>query len=658
MAYVAPASEVYLIKNCPLDIGREHTIKFASASAQQTYFQSNVRATHHWGDYVRINPLDNVIRLGLDYASVYQCNYVAFRNAATLYEQKWYYAFIVECNYINEGTTEIVYSLDYMQTYLFDFKVLPSMIEREHTKTDTVGGNIVPEGLDIGEYVCNKTHKDNNNNTLNSGGYIPCHVGDDIVYIVICTLNLIHTIEHNRTHLPPTSVYYPLSTYYPVGNVYNGVGVYVFPTADYLSEGLKLIEEKADSIAAVFPFPSALIDWTCVHWRDEDDYIAYTVGRLYDTGTATSVKNIALNDAISYQYYKFVQGSGYVLDTKTVRSALYIPLFGNENIDGYKPWNNKMYTAPFCWIEVDGKTGSTALYRPELFNTRIDLGFLASPSAEPVIFAYPRYYRGITENHEEGVSKNNAYPYCAYQYDVFKNWLQQNQNSLALSFMQGAVTGVLGAASASIGHTSLSTYSKEVEGEIPQLVQPRAKGKYTKGWEVKTTPINLNESATREVQYKTNPAEIALRGLGGFGQCAAVLANIADHAMIPDTVKGQVNNGSINQANKINDFYIYIKTVRSDYAQKIDDFFSRYGYAVNRFGVPNLFDTNGTPRRRWNYVKTVDCKVDSVTGVGFNHDVEANLEALFDHGITFWNISNGTMYDYTQTNNDNNKPTS
>lgn len=637
MAYVAPASEVYLIKNCPLDIGREHTIKFASASAQQTYFQSNVRATHHWGDYVRINPLDNVIRLGLDYASVYQCNYVAFRNAATLYEQKWYYAFITECNYINEGTTEIVYSLDYMQTYLFDFKVLPSMIEREHTKTDTVGGNIVPEGLDIGEYVFNKRD--------NSSGEVLCHVGDKLVYILITSRDLLNNYTQGR---PWTD----LTTFYPVGNMFCGVGVYVIEDAATLGEVLTDMTTQVDSIAAVFPFPAVLLDFTCVHWGTSQAFpITKKIGRLYDDNGGTSVKIRKLSEAVSY-----TNGSG---ETVTLKNAINISLFNTVPIDGYTPFNNKMYTAPFCWVALDTRTGEEQLYRPELFSSKIDFQFASAPSAEPKIFGMPVNYRGKTANWEEGIIKDNSYPYCAYQYDVYKVWLQQNQSSLALSFAKGAVEGSLGALSASIGRSSFSSYSKETTGEIPQIVQKRnAKNQFTRGWEVKTTPINLTESGERSVHYKNNPAEVALRGAGGFGGCVSVLSTIADHQRVPNEVRGQVNNGSINQANNVNDFFLYIKTIRGDYAQKIDDFFSRFGYAVNRFGVPNLFDTNGTPRRRWNYVKTVDCKVDSVTGVGFNHDVEENLEALFDHGITFWNISNGTMYDYTQTNNDNNKPTS
>lgn len=645
MAYDAPSSEIYLIKNCPLDIGREHTIKFATPSAQFSYFTDPSRALHFFGQYTRINPLDNTIRVGLPYARVYECNYVAFNNASLLQEQKWYYGFITKVNYVNEGTTEIEYSLDYMQTYLFDFEVLPCLVEREHTATDNVGDNIVPEGLDIGEYVFNRSHKDFDNNLLNGDGSIDCEIGKQIIYILITTVDVLYSFKD----ITQTS-WQDIVDFYPVGNMYNGVGVFVIEDAETLSHILTRLQPKIDSVAAVFPFPASLIDWNCVHWGNvgNNPYVR-KAGRLYDDFGGTSVLPRSLESAVSY-----TDGQG---TTQTVRGSISIPLFRNEQIDGYMPWNNKMFTAPFCWIELDSKTGTTALYRPEMFSTKINFGFMSSPSAEPIIFAYPRLYRGMDVVYEEGISKNNAYPYCPYQYDVFKVWLQENKGALALSIAEGFATGGLGMMSTAVGRSSHASGTKHSYGVMPLVNQERdKKGRWTKNFSKGTATVDFMEDMSRDVQYANNQYDIALSGITGYGKCASALASFVDHSMVPDAVKGQVNNGSINQANDINDFFIYIKTVRADYARKIDDYFSRYGYAVNKFEVPNLFAENGRPRRRWNYVKTADAKIHSKTTTGFPLDVEQNLEQLFNNGVTFWNIENGDMYNYSQTANDNNKP--
>lgn len=642
MAYDAPSSEIYLIKNCPLDIGREHTIKFATQSAQFSYFTDPSRALHFFEQYTRINPLDNTIRVGLPYARVYECNYVAFNNASLLQEQKWYYGFITKVNYINEGTTEIEYSLDYMQTYLFDFEVLPCLVEREHTATDNVGENIVPEGLDIGEYVLNKTHK-NGNTTLNPNGYIPCHMGDSVIYILITSRDL---LQHYTQGTPWTNI----SIYYPVGNVFNGVGVYVIEDAETLGNVLSDMSTETDSIAAVFPFPAALIDWGCAHWGNSQAFpITKKIARLYDDNGGTSVRNRPLNENVTY-----TDGNGNII---TPHVAINIPKFSNEYIDAYMPWNNKLYTAPFCWIEVDTKTGTTGLFRPEFFGTAINFGFMSAPSAEPVIMVYPKDYRGIPDNQEEGITKSNAYPYCAYQYDTFKIWLQQNRSSLALSFMQGVAESAIGATQVAVGRTIESSGAREFKRKSDIWTQrKKANGEFGKEQWSRTRLKGSSTDSDTTTSFNKSPWASEFAAASGALRSAGVLASIGDHSMIPNSIKGQVNNGSINQANDINDFYIYIKTLRRDYAQKIDEYFSRFGYAVNKFEVPNLFAQNGSPRRRWNYVKTVDAKIASKSAVGFPLDVEENLEELFNNGITFWNIENGDMYDYSQTANNNNKP--
>ena len=192
---------------------------------------------------------------------------------------------------------------------------------------------------------------------------------------------------------------------------------------------------------------------------------------------------------------------------------------------------------------------------------------------------------------------------------------------------------------------------------MPLVNQERdKKGRWTKNFSKGTATVDFMEDMSRDVTYKNNTYDVALSGLTGYSGAVNAIGSIIDHAWVPDSVKGQINNGDINQSNDMNDFYIYIKTLRRDYVIKIDEFLSRYGYAVNKFEVPNLFAQNGSPRRRWNYVKTADAKIHSKTTTGFPLDVEQNLEQLFNNGVTFWNIENGDMYDYSQTANDNNKP--
>ena len=149
MAYVAPNSTLRLLHNVPLDITYENTIYFASASAQSAYFAGLAKYTQTQYTYLR---KENVIRVNLLADNLYDVNYIMFQN--TSFGSKWFYAFVTNVEYINNETSEISFVIDVMQTWAFDYTLNPCWIERQHTITDDIGQNLVPENLELGDYVC------------------------------------------------------------------------------------------------------------------------------------------------------------------------------------------------------------------------------------------------------------------------------------------------------------------------------------------------------------------------------------------------------------------------------------------------------------------------------------------------------------------------
>ena len=133
----------------------KHTLFFESKSAQSTYFQGKIE--HSFTDFT-YQRKDNKIRIGVEYDTIFNCNYVMYQNTA--YSNKWFYCFITDMKYISEGVTEIYIETDVIQTYMFDIEIKKSFIEREHTNDDSIGANTVPEGLEIGDYICNVHAKD------------------------------------------------------------------------------------------------------------------------------------------------------------------------------------------------------------------------------------------------------------------------------------------------------------------------------------------------------------------------------------------------------------------------------------------------------------------------------------------------------------------
>ena len=152
--YIAPNSTIKILKNVPLDSSYEHTLYFAKTSmglsAQQAYFASLAKYTLTGQSYQRIKK--GWLRVEIVSDNLYDCNYLMFQN--TNFGSKWFYAFIKSVEYINNAVSEIEFEIDVMQTWNSEYTLDQCFVEREHSETDNVGDNIIPENLDIGtEYV-------------------------------------------------------------------------------------------------------------------------------------------------------------------------------------------------------------------------------------------------------------------------------------------------------------------------------------------------------------------------------------------------------------------------------------------------------------------------------------------------------------------------
>ena len=151
MSYVVPNSTIKLLQGVALDPSYQNEIYFASSTAQYNYFSSKAKYTLQNYSYQRTGV--GVIRVGLPESGLHDCSYLMFQN--TTYEAKWFYAFIVDTEYVNDNTSDVFYVIDEVQTWLFDMILKPSMIERNQVTAneDTIGANINPEPVSLAEYI-------------------------------------------------------------------------------------------------------------------------------------------------------------------------------------------------------------------------------------------------------------------------------------------------------------------------------------------------------------------------------------------------------------------------------------------------------------------------------------------------------------------------
>lgn len=148
--YIEPNTVIRLLKNCPLDNTYDHTIYFDNSEKQYTYFAGLTKYTLSRQTYQRVNQSRMRVQYKAD--DLYDCNYLMFQN--TSFGNKWFYAFIKSVEYVNNITSEIVYEIDVMQTWAFDYHLGQCLVDREHSGTDNIGDNLVPENLERGEPIC------------------------------------------------------------------------------------------------------------------------------------------------------------------------------------------------------------------------------------------------------------------------------------------------------------------------------------------------------------------------------------------------------------------------------------------------------------------------------------------------------------------------
>ena len=223
-------SKVYLL-DVPLENDYKNTLYFANASAQQTYFQSRIIGSYSYNDF-SYQRKDQIIRIPEHYDKIYNCNYIMYQNSA--YSNKWFYAFVTDLEYINDGRTDLHIETDVIQTWMFDYEVKSSFVEREHVSNDTVGIHTVPENVELGEYISNGFVRDN-------------ELGD-FVYIIQVT----EYVNGDK----------PLATNF--GGVYAPGGAYICEDAYTVVNIIQALNQagKGDAVTNVYTVPRKVVNNT------------------------------------------------------------------------------------------------------------------------------------------------------------------------------------------------------------------------------------------------------------------------------------------------------------------------------------------------------------------------------------------------------------
>lgn len=550
---IVPNSEVYILKNVPLEPSFDHTIWFDSPEQQATAFTTYALAFYFNKVSYQRYPRP-YITLDKTADELYNCNYMMFRN--TSYGTKWFYAFITQIEYISNTTSRIYYTIDPMQTYLFDVNVGECFVEREHAMTDAIGDNLNPESFELGEYVYDADYFPN---LFLKANYVIC---------ILATWKAVY--EDNKWVIKDASTG-------GVGGVDSGIytgltkNLFTYDPSNpkaCVQDANAVIEaatkaNKADGIVSITMYPKFFMNWSITG----------------DLATG--------------------------LVPHTVDS---IPAF-TGTFDGYKPKNNKLYTAPFCGVYVDNLQGNAANYAYEYFeNRKPKFNIVGAVNGNLECASIPANYKGLPTNFQESLIMG-GFPQCAWNVDTFKAWIAQNKYAIA--------AGVANTAIDTVKQVALAATGVGMAGEVAGMSAAMTGAGSAQTIQAVGQYANAYQNA-QNVSYNTQ-GDILNKTIN-------LVAQVKTASTQPNHARGQ-QSSSVFCAMGYQGFHYMPYRIQGQFAKIIDDFFSMYGYKTNRLKVPNR---NG--RKAWNYVKTCGC---NLTGSA-PADVTASLVQIYDKGITFW----------------------
>ena len=542
---ITPQTNLKLLK-CHLNLDNSNQLNFSNATTQYNYFNSLTKLEASNFTYQR---KDNVIKYPAHIDSIIEYNYVMYQNSN--YSSKWFYAYIVRMEYVNDNMTNIYIKTDPWQTWQFNITFMRSFVEREHVNDDTVGLHTVPESLETGEYICNsrvKLYEGDSNTTI-------CALCSDIPDEVQSTLSV------------------TLNSY---NSIFNGCYILVFDPENTnlaISNFLRAMDKlnKADAVVSIFLVPTTLVNGT----------VTYTVCNI-DVGNRQTITTKC-----------------GVLPTSTgaVTLATSTAFTAPTTLNGYTPKNNKLRTYPYSYFYISNNAGSDINFNYEDFASgSASFKTLGAITPGCSIRCVPLNYKKLTDTSSSTNSFNAGisvakYPICAWKSDTYINWLTENGVNLSLQVAGGVLSAGVGLAT---------------------IIGTGGAGALAGGGMV----------------------------AGGVGAIINAIASDYQHSLIPDQAKGNTNTGDVIFSSGNLDVVAYKMSVRSEYAQIIDGFFSMYGYKVNTSKVPNL-----TGRTNWNYVKCIDVNIE---GYIPQEDLQ-ELKGMFNEGITIWHNPT-TFLDYSQNN--------
>lgn len=617
---MTPNSSVWLLEGVFIRPDYDHTVDFKSAEEQFAFWHSFSK--HHFNEVMYVRKTRQSIVIDRPIETLYAVNYMIFKN-----NNKCYYAFITDMEIAGKDSTYLYYELDVMQTYMFDYELLPSYVLREHQDRWTPDHKPVysrtSENLDYGtEYVTETDFKVDMSPAWNIAKKEVSY------FLVICK-------EHGAkvtsgTASEPTKIrdtpcpyciylvpHCPgqenINLYY--GNEYVG-NTTLNDFIDYMGRS-----DFGNFVQQIIHIPYLPLNRQGIRQEMTDGILKITLQAI---GTAvggltmfnelggTVLENLGENKVICkwkrIDYNPYITNTGEeVFDTQTKLLASMPATEGIENAyptaeqwqaikanplttERDKRFESKLLCYPYRYNVLTDNRNIPVIYKNEYIgNDKIELFYSMGIGFNTPFRYWLNSYRHDPEGRENCLTQVTPIESTIIS-DAYYSYMLENKNQLSANVTNAGVSGASNIGLGVLGGFLTGGIGGAIAGGIGAGV---------------ATGVNVANTVRSQNALKSD-----LRNL-------------------PDTI---VNSNDCAMSLADGNLYLHFtrKKICCEFEEILADTFNMSGYTCQRVKKPNL-----KSRVRFNFIQTIGANLKS----GIPQTDLQKIKNIFDKGITFWHYT-------------------
>ena len=459
MSSVVPNGQIRFFENVPIDSNYENSLDFLTKEAQYEYFLG-LTFKHRMIGATRVR--DGVISVDTVSDNLLNCNYMMFQNEN--FSAKWFFAFIIDVQYVNNNMCYVFYQIDDIQTWMFDVTLKQCFVEREHTITDGLFEHLVDENIGTSEYTCvtegSKTYSN---------------------YVAI-----LYTSSRQQSGLP---VYANCQIR---NGVLKGLSGYVFDLQDNNGNWLEL-RPSYDDPSDPTEFDNIMVNgngleklnawvWLLVSNNYKDSIVSINIVPKYFVGSTDGDVGISQLDAVSDNLGFTNFSLGESLDSN------------------YTPTNKKLYNSPYTVIDIVTGDGQSIHLQPEFLQTGNNLvNILSCISPLSNLLIVPKWYKNCEFAWDKSISCD-VFSQASVSTDGYSAWVASGGlKSLNAQMQTHALNGVFGVTQATLTGNSVGVASSIASSlinisqdmnklEVAKSLPPEVKGS------IDASPLSANKN--------------------------------------------------------------------------------------------------------------------------------------------------------------------